>query len=126
MSLLTRHSRNFRRAAWLAVLAVVLQMLVPLMHQPARVMLAGGVMRICSSLINQAPADADKAPTHKLPPCPICQNLHMLGHGFVPPNTVVLAHVASGGETLALPALKPVVLLRVISNAQPRAPPILA
>jgi hypothetical protein len=124
---LTRNNL-IRRAAWLALFALLLQTLVPLVHQPAAMASAAGqVIRICSSLARGAgeSSDADKSATHKLPSCPVCQSLKLLAGGFVTPVPVAffadaerLADYAPHHAAITITPWR-------ISVAQPRAPPTL-
>jgi len=61
-------------------------------------------------------------PSHKQPPCPICQALHMLASLVPPANAVLL-----GGPPLGKPGITAVpapLMIRMFgSTPQPRAPP---
>ena len=99
-------------------------MLVPigtaLVHQPT----AQSLIHICG-VDRQSSGDQNKTPAHKLPSCPICQHLHLLGGGFVPPDAAVLV-------ALSLPSI-PVIStghifylkFKLAATARPRAPPTL-
>jgi hypothetical protein len=80
------HTKLFRGAAKLALFAILLQVLLPLIHHPAQAaeaMPAG--VHICSVLHHASDTtDADKTPVSK-PSCPICFSLHLLGGGYVAP-----------------------------------------
>jgi hypothetical protein len=92
--------KTIRPAAWLAVIAVLLQAILPALHHPAVVNVAtlGGASEILGasqthlciapgSTVPDAPA---KGPVHHMPPCALCAAMHAVG-AFVPPTS---AHVA--------------------------------
>jgi hypothetical protein len=118
-----RSRRLFRCAAWLALWAMLLPAVLPLVHHPAA--MAGSAQRICHVALGggdhkQAP-DQGKAQ----PKCPVCQSLGSLAQGFVPPNVAVLAafyplpvSVEDVRQSFAV--------FDVSSAAWPRAPPVLA
>ncbi len=72
-----------RRGAWLAIFAILLQALLPVVHHPADMALAGtlgfaGAHNLCIAPGGAPvqPAVPDKAPHDHLPACPICQAIH--------------------------------------------------
>jgi hypothetical protein len=124
-----RHSA-FRRAAWLALLALFLQIAVPLFHRPAsadvRAGISGANLCMAPGSVPAAPTDGDKAPAHKAPACAICQTLHMLGGGFVPPNDPGLLAAQPYGAVLSEISSDSFPQRRIVSDARARAPPTLA
>ncbi len=119
------HSKHFRRAAWVAVMAVLLQILVPLIHHPVQVF-DGKNLHICG-LNNHLPSqpDNEKAPAQKSPACPVCQTLHMLGNGFVTPHAPVITEVYIAANPVYDFTNKPVIPRLISPSARPRAPPTL-
>jgi len=118
-----RH-RSFRRAAWLALLALALQTLVPALHRPAAAAAPGfDAANMCIAPGNQAPTsgNTDKAPAHGQP-CAICLTLHMLASGFAPPHAVVLPLPIAVAAAVPLPSVSPF-HGRVLVDARARAPP---
>ncbi len=86
----TRFPRLYRATAWVALLAMLVPMFVMLAHQPA---MAQAAVHICGAEQSNT-GGHDKAPAHKLPACPVCQSLHLLGGGSVPPDAVAVAAVS--------------------------------
>ncbi len=123
-----RHSA-FRRAAWVAIFAMLLQALIPALHHPARMAMAdtlslGGGKNLCLAP-GGIPANSgapDKEPHHHLPACAICYALHALG-GFAPPQLPAVAILRSS-TTGFHPAAVTIVSIRLpYASQQPRAPP---
>ena len=121
-----------RRAAWLAVFALLLQTLVPAFHHPASMALGGTLalgeaqhLCLAPGSTPVAPSGEDKVPHHHLPACAICQAVHAIG-GFAAPPAPMLAF--SGGYTVAaLPHFDPAQPRpRLNTHLQPRAPPATA
>lgn len=120
-----RHSRFYHGVVKLTLLALILQMLVPIFHSPFRNDLLNTIHQ-CSLLDHGATHhSSDKSQSEKSTPCPLCQTLHLLGCGYLPSSDVVatlaprdskenlfLVHVFLRGPILIL-------------KAQPRAPPSL-
>ena len=122
-----RNSKIFRRAGLLAVMAMLLQILVPLIHHPV---LASNVNEGISHCGMQGgmppvPAHTGKTPASKIPSCPICQSLHLLNGGFAPPNTVKLVTSDPVRQVYQLPLLS-FVPRRILITGQARAPPVFA
>jgi hypothetical protein len=128
-----RNSRAFRRSSWLAVLAILLQALLPSVHDTAMAYAAGqsggaAVLadlshHLCLASGNQAP-DAPKAPVHPNQPCTLCVAVHAIT-SFTPaavpvvleaPNCAPIIHAATG-ETLSCRS--------IALGPQPRGPPAL-
>ena len=108
-----------RFSVLLGLLAMLSPMFATLVHRPASVW---HFIHICGI----AHTDRDgpvKIPGHKLPACPICHSLHLLGHGFVPPALPLLFLFAIASAAVTI--LVPVRLIRLFSppQARPRAPP---
>jgi hypothetical protein len=126
-----RNRRTFRRAAWLAVFALLLQSFIPAFHHPATMALAGTLslgdaknLCVAPGSAPVEPGDQDKTPHHHLPACAICQAVHAIG-GFAPPAPALLVVARDFGTliptapTFVLPFQRPTL------RQQPRAPPIL-
>jgi hypothetical protein len=87
---------RMRAGLWFAALALLLQTVLPAVHTaPApgwdRAAFEGA-HTLCLAPGAVPPAEHDKAPAHKLPPCPICQTFQMLGAGYAPPAVVAIQH----------------------------------
>ena len=127
-----KHRRKARRpGSWLAVLAVLIQALMPALHHPAGMAMAGmpgfaDAVNMCLAPGSTAPGDHDKAPAHQMPACALCQAVHAMG-GFAPP-TVSIALAVRSDVKVAFTATETVSVPQPAfrSNAQPRAPPTLA
>ena len=116
-----RQSLFFRRTALLAVLAVLLPVLVMLVHRPAYA--ASLRLHICSA----AKTSGDHVPAGKtLASCPICQNIHHSGHGFVPPPAVKLTVPFAAGTLVHAPLDETRIIVTVRTASWPRAPPVFA
>jgi hypothetical protein len=127
-------TRRFGPAAWLALLAVLFQALLPAVHHPAGMAMAGGLgigggggINLClapgTPPGNSAPADPGKNPAPHAPACPLCQAIHAIG-GFAPPTAPSLP--VRHGEAIILPAsvaawVEPYAYR---THPQPRAPPL--
>jgi hypothetical protein len=127
-----RHRKPKRLAAWLAAFAIMLQALLPGLHHPGGMALAGTLALVDAPHLCLAPGsapvspgDRDKAPGHHQPDCPICQAMHAIG-GFPPPTALVLAHDAVAAPSIAKIAPSSRILGRSFRPQQPRAPPSLA
>ena len=118
-----RRKPFFRPAAWLALWLLLFPALVPLVHHPLMAAAAPS-MPIChmAGMDGQAgKSDAGKAQA----PCPICQSLDMLAHGFVtPPEIAVVAPVFAHDRVAAVFETAPV--SENLLSPWPRGPPVLA
>jgi len=122
---------NRGAAGWLAILGLLVQFLVPFLHQPiAQAATPGGVIWDVSSIClpsGRLPADlagqesGDSSAGKRA--CPLCSLLQHLTLA-PPPAAPGLAHAPSqGGQTAdAAPALAPPCW--PVSSAEPRAPPL--
>ena len=125
-----RHRGQTRapRGAWLAFLAVALQVLVPffLMAEIARADKSGGIAVICSGLGHQTQSGSNNAGDQGLADhCPICTTL-AAAQGFAPPAAAPLPLPATiGGSALAVADISAPALL-VNSPYQSRGPPSIA
>jgi hypothetical protein len=117
-----RLTRAYRASLWMALWAMLLPVLIPLVHRPAT---ASPVSTpICHTVINGSvnkPAPDQKARTS----CPICQGLNNLAQGFVPPETPSLMTVPSASVVKAEQG-QYFIIRSVATAAWPRAPPSLA
>jgi len=120
--LCSRFPQVYRCAAFLALMAMLVPMATMLAHHSTSAQI---FTRICA-VEQTTHGDNSKSPTHhhQMPSCPICQTLHLLSVGFVPPDAVILATLSAAaliykniGVTFFL---KP----HAASLAQPRAPPV--
>ena len=112
-----------RFAAFLALLAILVPVGTSLVHSPFPASVAAqSFIHICG-LDSHAKQDPGKDPAHKLPSCPICQSLHLLSGGFVPPAPILLAATPPAAAP-ALPALADLLVKRSLTHqARSRAPP---
>ena len=121
MSCLRSHFLSLRRfAAFVALVAMLVPLVTGLVHTPS----AQPLFRICG-IDQPTNGDHGQSPTPKAPFCPICQSLHLLGDGFVPPNAVMV--LAAPVFTATDRASDEAFLLTPQSSpqARPRAPPSL-
>jgi hypothetical protein len=111
--------------------ALLFQALLPAVHHPAGMAMAGlpsldGGQHLCLApgSLPPAPGGTDRAPVHHMPACAICQAVHAIG-GFAPPAAPVIV------ARLSEPALPtPVEPVTPASRPQfrvqqPRGPPTL-
>jgi hypothetical protein len=110
----------YRFAAYLALLAMLVPFGTTLVHYPA----AHPFIHICG-LDHPNGNDQDKTPLHKLPPCPICQHLHLIGNGFTPPVSLALAAPWFAAATYIFIKHESFVSFSYPPQARPRAPPSL-
>jgi hypothetical protein len=110
------------RAAWLALLALALQLALPLWHQPA-----SAAAWLCTAHgLRSVAVDADGQPLPAAPqpakPCPICQLAHAVGAGVLPePPAVSEPVVFVAIATVPIPTDRPVTLAAPPPST--RAPP---
>jgi hypothetical protein len=117
-----------KRASWLAIVAVLLQAILPALHDASAMAGSQGfdaAHNLCLAPGSTVPGNPDKAPHHHLPACALCSAMHLVG-GFVPPQSPAMPirrhyGVVTPPASLVF-AARP--WLRV--RHQPRAPPILA
>ena len=128
-----RRSRPFRFASWLALWAMLLPALLPLLHAPAA-MAGSGMPPICHmAMKDMAPApmphaaDRGQVPVREKsgPVCPICQSLSNLAQGFVAPEQAGPVYVRVAGAD-AVFFSRTLVVFEPSSLTWPRAPPVLA
>jgi hypothetical protein len=111
-------------AVWLALLALWLQALLPAIHHPGSMFMSGMSGSLCLAGGGAPAPPQDKAPNHKLPPCPICQSLQILAAGFVPPAKIAIPlPVIAGTVSLAL-STAVFHVTRQVGAAQARGPPL--
>ena len=112
---------------WLAFLALWVQALLPVVHQPTGAMSGPFALGMSGSLClapGSAPvAPQDKAPSHKPPPCPVCQTLQILAAGFAPPAAAI-PPPRFAGLAIADTRTDTGLFSRFRSRAQARAPPL--
>ncbi len=116
-------------AAWLAVLALVFQSLVPLLHHPARVSTGDGLLRdllvLCTpaGMVKAAPGDASGTPIApgKVPHCPACF-VHQLA-GLPPPAVLLVAPRVPAIRLATAAPTDDAPLSPTYSPVLPRAPP---
>jgi hypothetical protein len=127
-----RRFKRFPWASWLAVFALLLQTLVPVVHHPAGMAFAGSIglddpKNICFApgTPQNPPGDSDKSPAHPIQQCAICQALHAVG-GFAPSAPQVLAVNRDCGAVAFTSATVSVPRRWANASAQPRGPPSLA
>jgi len=122
-----RTPRSLRPSGWIALLAILLQALLPAWHHPADASPSGlGAGLLARNLCvapGSAPSEPAKQPAHHLPVCPICQTLHMLGGGFVPPDPIQLPTAMAVVPRLAAAADTPIHAQGGASRIRVRGPP---
>ena len=118
-----RLNRIFRLGALLALWAMLLPALLPLVHHPA--VLMGEAQPICH--ITLGGGGHQQAPDHgkAQSACPICQGLSSLAQGFVAPDSGAVALMQPVPVAVPIPAQMFIVFAPDIA-AWPRAPPVLA
>lgn len=132
MAFPSRHSLAFRRAAWLGLLAVVLQIVVPAIHHP--VAAAGQFSLFADSPICSASRGdsdragvPDKAPAKNASHCPVCWGLQQLAGGFVLPGAISVPADTLSADVGNRFTNNAAILASVhVQAAQPRGPPHLA
>jgi len=115
-----------RLVARLAVVAFLLQWLVPVLHQPAAAADAGlsSAAPICHTGTAPASGDAPASPASGMPACPVCALLQATGGGFLPPVVFALATPAAFRTAAPAPVRATAVVRWVALSGQPRAPPV--
>jgi hypothetical protein len=127
-----QHRSLFDRVAWIAVLAMLLPVFLPLLHH----MGAQGIsspMPPChmASMVHMAKIQGmdDRAvpskPASKTPPCPICQILGSLHNGFITPLVVGTGGYFLGNLIAYSLQTQGVLFSQTHQLAWPRAPPSL-
>jgi len=130
-----RNHRRTRPAAWLAVFAILLQALLPVVQAPAGMAPAGPggdtiagldiAGHLCHAPGDTTPDDHGPAPVDHQQCCDFCLAVHAIG-GFAPPSGPVLA--VSRDHGIVVPTETALVLPQqrsILRQQQPRAPPIL-
>jgi hypothetical protein len=117
-----------RAGVWLALLALWIQALLPVVHQPTGAM-SGAFGPGMSGSLCLAPGGApaaplDKAPHHKIPPCPICQTFQILAAGFVPPSATAIPLPGFAGLVAAAISTDTALPGPLHFRPQARAPPL--
>ncbi len=109
---------------------MMFQALMPVLHHPAGMAMAGALSPDATRNICFAPATApgtpanhDKSPAPTSRDCALCQAVHAIG-GFVPPVVPVLAAASISDVLPIIPTGFSVPLRRSYAAAQPRAPPV--
>jgi hypothetical protein len=124
------HAGGRRRAAWTAIFAIVLQILIPALHHPAGMAQAGSLgfgaqHNICFSPGANTPTAPDKSPHHQAPTCALCQAVNAIGGLAQPSAPVVITATSEPAAFIAFPTTfapaRPPHF-----HQQPRAPPALA
>jgi hypothetical protein len=124
-----RRHKTYLRAAWVAAFAMMFQALMPVLHHPAGMAIAGALSpdatkNICIAAApgTITPGDHDKSPAPASRDCALCQAIHAIG-GFVPPVAPVIAAAPTRDVSPIIPTAISVPLRRSYAAAQPRAPP---
>jgi hypothetical protein len=131
-SLYCRFSAFRRFAVFLALLAMLAPLGVGIVHHPqAMAMPMRMDMPMSASMSMPMPGMRQKADSghaekvpHKMPPCPICQTLHMLAAGFITPDLPVFATPDFPSVAFSLSDSAFDLWPAHITPAQPRAPPL--
>jgi hypothetical protein len=113
---------------WLAFLALWIQALLPAVHQPIGAMSGPFAFGVTGNLC-LAPGSApvtpqDKAPNHKLPPCPVCQTLQILAAGFAPPAAAAIPLPRFAGLASAVTHYDTAIARHRHTQQRARAPPL--
>ncbi len=133
--MIARHGhRALRPAAWLAVFAILLQALLPMMHPAgsmARAATSGDTIagfdiaqNLCHAPGDTTPDDRGQTPADHQQCCAICLAVHAVS-SFTPPAAPAVAVARDYGivvpveAALILPPLRP-----NLRQQQPRAPPV--
>jgi len=127
-----RGYRATRPAAWLAVLAILLQVLLPVAQSPAMAQVVRGdtiagfdiAQNLCHAPGDTTPDDQSPAPVDHQQCCDFCLAIHTVG-GFAPPSAPVVAVSREYG--ILVPTETALLLLPLRSSLrqqQPRAPPV--
>jgi len=114
----------FNGAGWLALLGLLLQVFLPLLHHPETYVAGGQIIHICSWAAKTGQGDNPaKTPIKKTPSCPLCQSLHHF-HGNAITGDIATAFVLHEPLTVKLAAFHPqCVALPIMHAARSRAPP---
>lgn len=127
-----RNSNTFRRASWLAVLAVLFQALLPSVHDMGMAyagpsgdmaMLGDFAGHLCLAPGSEAPS-TPKAPAHVDQTCTLCTAVHAVAT-FVPPVVPIVAEAANCRPIILAATAKALPCRPIYPSAQPRAPPAL-
>jgi hypothetical protein len=127
-----RNNKAFRRASWLAVLAVLFQALLPAVHdvgmafagEPRDMAMLGDVAHhLCLAPGSDAPS-TPKAPGQLSQSCTLCTAVHAVAT-FVPPAVPVVAVSENCRPIILAASGKQLPCRPVYPSQQPRAPPAL-
>ena len=127
-----RNNRGTRPAAWLAVFAILLQALLPVVRAPAVMAGPAGdtiagldiAAHLCHAPGDTAPDDHGPAPADHQQCCDVCLSVHAIG-GFSPPSEPILAVNRDYGVVIPTTATLILPRQQVNSPQQARAPPFL-
>ena len=122
LHLRSRFPSLYRFAAFLALWAILVPVGTSIVHSLAA---AQHFIHICGAG-EHTNNEQGKDPTHKLPSCPICQSLHLLGGELVPPDAVVVAEIPLVAAIYISADYDFFIKITVAPQARPRAPPVLA
>lgn len=122
-------------AAWMGVLALVIQMLVPLLHQAAQTMAGDGFLSrlvvLCTaegpkvvSIADHGDAPLPLAPQSRMQTCVLCVG-HQLADASLPPRIESTLDLVFGTEHVAVPVVSLTHDGNLHSPQYPRGPPIL-
>jgi hypothetical protein len=123
-------------AAGLAALAVVIQIWVPLVHSPLRIVVTqasalartsffGDKLALCLASTKERRDSPTQIPAHKPSSCPICFTSQELP-GFVPPAARAVLANPPLTDTARFIAPTLIVIRPLDPISQPRAPPVMA
>jgi hypothetical protein len=123
-----RSKNATKRASWLAIVAVLLQAILPAIHDASAMAAPSGfdiAHNLCLAPGSTAPGNPDKARHHHLPACALCSAMHIMG-GFVPPSVPAIPVRCDFANVQAFAPLVFEARQGLRVRQQPRAPPILA
>lgn len=128
-----RGYRASRPAAWLAALAILLQLLLPVAQSPASTLRTGQgdtiagfdiAQNLCHAPGDATPDDQSPAPIDHQQCCDFCLAVHAVS-GFAPTSAPVIAVGREYGIVVPIEAAHILPPLRSnLRQQQPRAPPI--
>jgi hypothetical protein len=121
-------------AAFLGALALLVQLWLPLLHQPGAAMAGqsqaytrmaafyGGKLVLCAASAKDPSGGTAPAPSHKPPPCPTCLTLQGL-ESFIPPAPITIAASPRQADPPDMIGTAPIIARSLDPTSQPRAPP---
>ena len=128
----TTGHRTPRRAACLALAALLLQLIIPLVHTPPGSAASGARahLNMCVAAgaqpvqpVGGQGSPGRKAPAQRAPACSICLTLHLLSGGVLPPVEAGIALAHSRREARVAVSSDPDLPAFLFGDVRARAPP---